>query len=66
MGFLSYILFNFLILLNVGLRFVLGILTNNAFLHGELKEDVYMVAPPGLASIQLGQICKLRKGFIWP
>jgi len=33
----------------------------NVFLHGELKEDVYMVAPPRLTSIQLEQICKLSK-----
>jgi len=39
---------------------------NNVSLHGELKEDVYMVAPIGLTSIQPGQICKLKKGFIWP
>ena len=39
---------------------------NNAFLHEELKEDVYMVAPPRLISIQPGQVCKLKKGFIWP
>jgi len=24
-----------------------------------------MVAPLGLNSIQLGQVCKLKKGFIW-
>jgi len=39
---------------------------NNAFLHGELKEYVYMVTPLGLTSIQSGQVCKLKKGFIWP
>jgi len=39
---------------------------NNAFLHGELKEDVYMVAPSRLTSIKPGQVCKLKKGFIWP
>ena len=39
---------------------------NNAFLYGELKEDVYIVVPPGLASIQPRQVCKLKKGFIWP
>jgi len=36
---------------------------NNVFLHGELKEDVYMVAPPRLTSIQLGQVCKLKKAL---
>ena len=35
---------------------------NNAFLHGELK-DVYMVAPPGLTSIQPGQVCKFKKAL---
>ena len=27
---------------------------NNVFLHGDLKEDVYIIAPSGLTSIQPG------------
>ena len=34
---------------------------NNAFLHKELKKNVYMVAPSGLISIQPRQVCKLEK-----
>jgi len=33
------------------------------FLHGELKEDVKMVAPPGLTSIQPRQVCKFKKAL---
>jgi len=38
---------------------------NNAFLHGELKKHVYMVASPWLTSIQLGWVCKLKKVLYW-
>jgi len=31
-----------------------------------LKEDVYMVGPLGLTSIQPEQVYKLKKDFIWP
>jgi len=34
---------------------------NNVFLHGDLKEDVYMVASPGLTSIPPRKVCKLKK-----
>ncbi|XP_016191967.1 uncharacterized protein LOC107632833 [Arachis ipaensis] len=33
---------------------------NTVFLHGDLDEEVYMVAPPGL-NIGKGQVCKLEK-----
>ena len=36
---------------------------NNAFLHGDLKEDVYMVASLGLTSIPPGKVCKLKKAL---
>ena len=31
-----------------------------------MKEDVYMVGPLGLTSIQPEQVYKLKKDFIWP
>jgi len=36
---------------------------NNAFLHGDLKEDVYMVAHFGLTSIPPRKVCKLKKAL---
>ena len=34
---------------------------NNAFLHGDLKEDVCIIVPPGLTSIPPRKVCKLKK-----
>jgi hypothetical protein len=35
----------------------------NAFLHGDLKEDIYMVPPPGLFSSSTSVVCKLKRSF---
>ena len=36
-------------------------MVKNAFLHGDLKEDLYMVLPPSLSSTSSSDVCKLKQ-----
>ncbi|GKA59211.1 putative RNA-directed DNA polymerase [Tanacetum coccineum] len=36
---------------------------NNAFLYGDLYEDVYMTLPQGYENVEKGKVCKLKKSL---
>ena len=36
---------------------------NNAFVHGDLDEDIYMKTPQGFAKERGTKVCKLRKSL---
>ena len=35
----------------------------NAFLHGDLKEEIYMKLPPGMSTTASDEVCKLRRSL---